>query len=277
MTEAPEPLTSLLYAHTPARGSDTWQPLLDHANGVAERAECFAEALAMGQIARVAGQLHDLGKANDAFQRYLQACHRDPTRKHNTVDHKGAGTLAVRELRAEASAALAFVIAGHHGGLHDQPELKETLKQWASATPRGLSIPGLGPLVATEELRLPSWAREDRRNLEFYTRMLFSTLVDADALDTEAFWNADLAERRMREAPSVADLADTMTAQQSAIAGGDESPVQRIRDELAAACLAAAPLPPGFFRLTAPTGSGKTRAALSFALEHARANGLRRA
>lgn len=106
--------------------------------------------------------------------------------------------------------------------------------------------------------------------------MLFSTLVDADALDTEAFWAADQAERRRRAMPSIAELADRMTAQQRAIAGSDESPVQRVRDALAAACLAAASLPPGFFRLTAPTGSGKTRSALSFALEHARANGLRR-
>ena len=66
------PLT--LFAHTPPEGSDNWHRLDDHLRAVAELAAQFGAPFGAGDEARLAGLLHDAGKAGDLFQEYLRAC-----------------------------------------------------------------------------------------------------------------------------------------------------------------------------------------------------------
>jgi CRISPR-associated endonuclease/helicase Cas3 len=113
-------------------------------------------------------------------------------------------------------------------------------------------------------------------------RMLFSCLVDADFLDTEAHFNGTKNGKRQREVGPRLDadaallrLEAHMTAsvRGRAPARGD---VAAVRSELWDAAVAAAQVPTGVFTLTAPTGSGKTLSMLQFALAHAKKNDLRR-
>lgn len=66
------PLT--LFAHTPPEGSDNWHRLDDHLRAVAELAAQFGAPFGAGDVCRVLGAAHDLGKADPRFQHYLRAC-----------------------------------------------------------------------------------------------------------------------------------------------------------------------------------------------------------
>ena len=105
-------------------------------------------------------------------------------------------------------------------------------------------------------------------------------LVDADRLDTEAFCDPNTAALRSRFS-SIARLRDRLDSfidrkVGSLSATEKANPVNLSRAEILDACRKAAPLAPGVFSLTVPTGGGKTLSAMSFAMNHAERHGLRR-
>ena len=108
--------------------------------------------------------------------------------------------------------------------------------------------------------------------IQFFTRMLFSALVDADFIETERFY-APGAPRGTH-----ADLAALRAALARRLAGfgPPETEVNQLRSEVMDAAGKAAEQPTGLFTLTVPTGGGKTLASLRFALDHAQRHGLRR-
>jgi CRISPR-associated helicase Cas3 len=117
-------------------------------------------------------------------------------------------------------------------------------------------------------------------------RMLLSALVDADFIETEAWFDGDVAgNRRYRpEGPPLepARALDILLKHVGELegnaraAGTADERILAIRRGLIDACLSAADKPTGLFDLTAPTGAGKTLAMLAFALKHAAAHDLRR-
>jgi CRISPR-associated endonuclease/helicase Cas3 len=102
----------------------------------------------------------------------------------------------------------------------------------------------------------------------FLVRMLFSCLVDADFLATEAFMSRGSIDRGVRIG------LDTLKTQLEAYMrslrqNAKPSELNAIRTEILEHVVARANEAPGFFTLTVPTGGGKTLASLSFALAHA--------
>lgn len=264
-----------LVAHTPPAGGDDWHYLDDHSVAVADLAASFAEAFGGQDVARWLGLLHDAGKAHPDFQNYLRLCAREPSRRHPTVDHKSAGAFLLQSARD-----LPQVLLGHHGGLSDlgavngrirdlnQNQRERMDEAWRRFQSMGLALPMTSQPT-------PEWARNSKQSHEFYLRMLFSCLVDADALDTEAHWHREASATRSVETPSLANLWTRFEADQAELVArvraGDQasSPVNSIRAEVYDACIQRAECAPGFFRLTVPTGGGKTRASTAFALRHA--------
>jgi CRISPR-associated endonuclease/helicase Cas3 len=250
-----------------------------HLAETGERAGEFGEAFGSADACRLVGELHDLGKADPAWQRYLEAA--AAGRQSPKVDHKHAGAFVCNEW---GISLLAFVIAGHHGGLPNAADLKSKLSarptdgQYAAIE----SVKALGITRPDPSKVMPRWfprasksETADIRRLEFWLRMVFSALIDADRLDTQAHFQPN--SRGPSPEGQLSDLAARCDERHSiAVAERRHDPVARAREEMFAEVMSKAVEPPGWFELTAPTGSGKTIAALSFALRHGVANGHRR-
>lgn len=267
-------MATVAIAHT-KNAAGQQQDLVDHLQTVADMAARFAVPFGAERLAYVAGILHDIGKFNAAFQQYLLEAETNPTSLMRGPDHKGAGAALASQMQLDA---LAFLVAGHHGGLVASSKLKEWLKERAAdpAVQQAIvaaqaALPALTAPVATS---FPAYIRTKHEG-ELFIRMLFSALVDADFLDTERHFSVDRANTRGGYA-DLASLERRFRANQDALMVGAEGPVNVVRREVYHACLDAAALAPGFFRLTVPTGGGKTRSSLAFALRHALRHDLRR-
>jgi CRISPR-associated endonuclease/helicase Cas3 len=107
-------------------------------------------------------------------------------------------------------------------------------------------------------------------------RLAYSALVDADTLDTEAHRLGGVPPGR-GSALSIRELLARFSARYEERFGREPATrVNRVRRDVYNAATASAGSPPGLFRLTVPTGGGKTLAGMAFALRHAAEHGLRR-
>lgn len=261
------------YAHS-VNSSGNRHPLVDHLNAVAALARDHARNLGAQELAYYLGLWHDLGKFDSAFQEYLLACERDPAAHRRGPDHKAAGAL----LAEKHSGLAALLIHGHHGGL-DSPAL---LKNWLADRRLNSTIEGaqqlasqaLPDLEPAAQLPLPSHAISDARSAEMFLRLLFSAIVDADYLDTEAHFRATTSSARVTA--SLAGLLDAVNHHVDGLSRGQDGKVARVRRAVYESCLSAATGGPGVFRLAAPTGAGKTIASMAFALRHAAEHGHER-
>lgn len=266
------------YAHsTSAVDRSNWHSLAEHLNSVASLSAQFARPFDAESMAYAAGLLHDLGKYTREFQERLAGA-------AIRVDHSTRGGMVALERYGSLGHLLAYVIAGHHAGLANgesgdaRTSLRERLQ--------GVGVPDLIDSWTTEinlprrltnpKLQPHSWERSGFQ-FAFFTRMLFSCLVDADFLDTEAFFDRIEGRPRTARAVKSPDLQALLARLNTHLAKFcPDSPVNEIRAEILSHIRHQSVKEPGIFSLTVPTGGGKTLSSLAFALDHAIRHGLRR-
>jgi CRISPR-associated endonuclease/helicase Cas3 len=263
-------------------------PKHGHLNKVAHLASQFAANMfppgenreSARQWGYVAGLWHDLGKFAPEWQTYL-ASKADPhiADTSGKVDHSTSGAQHAKQNLPLFGPLLAYLIAGHHAGLADGIDSKDsnlTKRLAKTVSPYRAHTP---PEILTFANSLPPipFTVKSPISFAFFLRLLFSALVDADFLATEAFMAPLRQKERPNNQPSITNLEKALTTHlQKLTTNSKSSPVNRTRAQVLQHCLTAAKNPPGLFSLTVPTGGGKTLSSLAFALKHARLNDLRR-
>lgn len=281
MEKTDNPPSDSPLAHVRPLPDGKWEKhyLDEHLRQVAKLAGMFAEHFGSEGWANLAGLWHDLGKYSPRFQtRIKRKSGYDPEAHieggEGRPNHATAGALHACEHLGAKGRLLAYLIAGHHAGLPDWSSseagaaaLSERLKskEYLEEIPFA-EIPT--SISAPDDVQF-SKPRGGADGLHLWLRMLFSCLVDADFLDTEAFMDGDKAAARngYRELPGLLHDFDLFMANKSATA--EATSVNIIRADILRQCRDKAQLAPGLFSLTVPTGGGKTLSGMAFALRHA--------
>jgi CRISPR-associated endonuclease/helicase Cas3 len=282
-------MTSEFFAHTPPKGSAhlPGHKLKEHLTEVADFTKVFAKKIQADDLGYYAGLWHDLGKYNPEFQQYLVDCHEASLNKQMPPKRKIPHAIHGAMLAAEFCSDISIVIDGHHRGLKDsvlqhndnnfERAEKELDRVVASAESEGID---LSPNLDFDELvaHLPD-PDDNPYAREVFDRLLFSCLIDADRLDTERFDDLSRFKLRYINKLAIQQLSDVFKSEQKEFIirqrgklTDKNKEVFEVRQEVYKYCEQSALTKPGIFRLTVPTGGGKTLSGLAFALGHILAN-----
>ena len=256
-----------------------WQPLIEHLTRVADYAAEFGRDAGVAELAKAAGMIHDLGKYSKEFQARLRGA-------KIRVDHATAGAKEMLQVfkgtpQEALATLLAYCVSGHHTGLLDYGNpsdlpgdgtLTARLKTDVCDYSAYKSEIDISALALPQRLPIRPLKGQLGFSLSFMIRMIYSALVDADFQETEEFMQGKKPRGGHEDIPTLRDKLNAHLRQFE----NPTSDINRKRTETLKACVEKAAQQPGFFKLTVPTGGGKTLASMAFALNHAAAHGMKR-
>ncbi len=268
-----------LAAHS-ANNSGEWHSLKDHLQSVAAMTKDFAKPLGLGDDGYWTGLLHDLGKRDPEFQKYLRGERDSSPEGGHAID----GALVAK---TAGLSAVCMAVLAHHTGLQNFATMTRRLRaghvkafddpvDLSELHSGGVQAQGTAFLAVLPD-RPVGGDRPRSIGGDLPARWLLSCLVDADRIDTEAHFDQHRAGQR-QTAPTLDMAVDRFIGKRElASVRPTADPLNPLREKIRQQVvdgLAKAPI--GVYTLTAPTGAGKTLTVLEAAFLHARAQGLRR-
>ncbi len=284
-----------------------YQSVTSHLEETAALSEQFAAKLKLPRTGRLLGILHDSGKYGDAYQAYLYGCEQyelgkigAPPRK-GSVDHGIFGAVYVMEELCEKKISsskitgeiLAMVIASHHGGLRDYLGPDTSTPLWNRMEAYGNNKREEYECIKGEferhfsgseirELFLEAVGEMEnltRRVIEFTSfqvhlviKFLYSCLIDSDRENTRIFMEGgeEQPETGCRDWMEYERRLEVFLGRLRGNVPGtlSEKRIKELREEISEACYEAGGWPVGVYKLTVPTGGGKTLASMRMALRH---------
>ena len=279
------------------------QPVAEHCINCA----CYSSEISIAglkKIAYLAGVLHDIGKNTNVFKAYIRKAANGEAVRRGSVNHTFAGVRFVMKRRHEnadkmhstVSELLAIVIGSHHGlfdciasggydGYKHRMEKEgvcydEAVRNFQNSE---AYLDNLDELFeeANKEIAsiIPIMTGYCKSNAELsfalalLARLLLSAVVDADRRDTAEFmYGIDIGGQKA-SAKLWESCLDVVEEKLSEFTQGSE--IDKARNIFSLQCRKAAGLKDGVYRLSVPTGGGKTLASLRYALAAAAEDGKR--
>ena len=285
-------------------GTGEKQSLKEHMDHVAYLSRKNCPLPILENIAFLTGEMHDPGKLLPEFRQYMYEVElygEKAPRRH--IDHSSVGAKLLEELIPESFLAklVGTAIYSHHGlqdciSLESGKTLSERrmLKQedYEDVKKRFFTL-----YDKEELLSLVKTAQEDGKQLRrqvkealkdtagkygeasfyigMFERLLLSVLIDSDWTDTACFYNKMPLPERMSESALQQiwqDAIQHFCAYMGELQRDKKksvSPLNVQRQKISDLCCEAAQKEQALYRLTVPTGAGKTYSSLRFALYHA--------
>ena len=251
-------------------------------------------------IAYVAGLIHDMGKGKQEFVRYLEAAFRGEKVDRGSVNHTFAGvqwimgrfhTGSSSPWEKMTSEIISFAVGSHHGMfdcvdlegnngfLHRQQKDKNELcYEEAVQNYFGQVISedeakeyfrqAVGEVKNFYDATIEEYGKNKSAvcfQLGMLARLILSAVIYGDRRDTSEFMGQKKqdTEREITWQDRRIYFEDKLNHLSS------DSAINQVRSEISVQCAKAAESCPGIYRMSVPTGGGKTLSTLRYALRHA--------
>jgi len=279
-----------------------------HLLQVKELAENYGEKLNVKHIAGLAGMLHDLGKYTEEFKTYILDAINNPNDppKRGSVDHSTAGGKllfeSIHEGKSPYHACLAEVVGNaiisHHSYLQDflnsdlessylrrvrDKELDEYPKTVALFFKHVISEIEFNLYIERAKKELIAFLEVEKeeafsRKLMFLTKIIFSTLIDADRTNSREFEENNEGELLKDQTELFPNYYDKLMNKIESFSENENAhkPINKLRGNMSDQCDTFAEKKSGIYTLSIPTGGGKTLASLRYGLKHAKTHDKKR-